>query len=51
MFFFQVEREIEEEQKENSVRLEAISKLSSVFRAQRKKEDDALADQSNLSRE
>ncbi|XP_053538853.1 myosin heavy chain, striated muscle isoform X2 [Ictalurus punctatus] len=46
-----VEREIEEEQKENSVRLEAISKLSSVFRAQRKKEDDALADQSNLSRE
>ncbi|KAF4083735.1 hypothetical protein AMELA_G00120100 [Ameiurus melas] len=46
-----VEREIEEEQKENSVRLEAISKLSSIFRAQRKKEDDALADQSNLSRE
>ncbi|XP_058254204.1 myosin-11 isoform X1 [Hemibagrus wyckioides] len=46
-----VEREIEEEQKENGVRLEALSKLSSIFRAQRQKEDDALADQRGLNRE
>ncbi|XP_027012879.2 myosin-7 isoform X2 [Tachysurus fulvidraco] len=46
-----VEREIEEEQKESSVRLEAVSELSSIFRAQRTKEDDALADHRSLKRQ
>ncbi|GAA6067150.1 myosin-7 isoform X2, partial [Tachysurus ichikawai] len=46
-----VEREIEEEQKESSVRLEALSELSSIFRAQRTKEDDALADLRSLNRQ
>ncbi|MCJ8737238.1 hypothetical protein PDJAM_G00021680, partial [Pangasius djambal] len=46
-----VEREIEEEQKENSVHLEAISKLSSIFQVQKKKEDDALAHHRSLNRE
>lgn len=51
LFVFQVEREIEEEQKENGVRLKTLSKLSSIFRAQRQKEDEALADQRGLNRE
>ncbi|KAK2842991.1 hypothetical protein Q7C36_011206 [Tachysurus vachellii] len=46
-----VEREIEEEQKESSVRLEALSELSSIFRAQKTKEDDALADHRSLNRQ
>lgn len=46
-----MEREIEEEQKESSVRLEALSELSSIFRAQRTKEDDALADLRSLNRQ
>ncbi|KAB5562650.1 hypothetical protein PHYPO_G00020360 [Pangasianodon hypophthalmus] len=46
-----VEREIEEEQKVYSVHLEAISKLSSIFQVQKKKEDDALAHHRSLNRE
>ncbi|KAK3563374.1 hypothetical protein QTP86_023320, partial [Hemibagrus guttatus] len=46
-----VEREIEEEQKENGVCLEALSKLSSIFRAQRQKEDGALVDRRTLNGE
>ncbi|KAF5898717.1 myosin heavy chain, striated muscle-like, partial [Clarias magur] len=46
-----VEREIEEEQKENSIRFEAISQISSFFRVQKEKEDNAMADHSSLNRE
>ncbi|XP_046712304.1 myosin-J heavy chain isoform X2 [Silurus meridionalis] len=46
-----VERQIEEEQKENGVRLEAVSELSSIFRVQREKEDDAQVERSGLSTE
>uniref|UniRef100_W5LJF7 Coiled-coil domain containing 175 n=1 Tax=Astyanax mexicanus TaxID=7994 RepID=W5LJF7_ASTMX len=44
-----VENQLEEEEKMKSVHLESVAEISASFRAQRKSEDDALADQHSVS--
>ncbi|TTE07127.1 hypothetical protein Baya_14876 [Bagarius yarrelli] len=46
-----VDREIEEEQRKSSVRLEALSNLSSMLQAQRKKEEETQINHKRLKKE